>query len=291
MRSRSIGPSSESSSNRHCTGRRSDRRTPPRGWASCSCSHDENTSSKRPSACVSVRTANAGSTRASTGRSRRRSAQNVWMVLMCASSKSCTASSSSALAADFGAAFARDRSSSSRRRSFSSPAAFSLNVTATISPIAARLFSISATMRPTSSVVLPVPAAASTMSVVSSCRRNQPAILGTAAAALRGWRRHGMFLNASRSAKSCRVFSARPSLLLAAAHDPEVTPIAGLGFRSCRERAVFDRAIDDVEHLDAALRRLAHQRDSRRDESRPRRAKNSRPATPSPRKSAFSARP
>ncbi len=48
MRSRSIGPSSESSSNRHRTGRRSDRRTPSRGWASCSCSHDENTSSNRP---------------------------------------------------------------------------------------------------------------------------------------------------------------------------------------------------------------------------------------------------
>ena len=37
---------------------------------------------KSRSACVSVRTANAGSTRASTGRSRKRSAQKVWIVLM-----------------------------------------------------------------------------------------------------------------------------------------------------------------------------------------------------------------
>ena len=103
MRSRSIGPSSLSSSKRHFTGRRSERRTPSRGLPSCSCSQAPNTSSNSRSACVSVSTANAGSTRASTGRSRSSSAQKAWMVLMCASSKSCTAASSSRLASECGA--------------------------------------------------------------------------------------------------------------------------------------------------------------------------------------------
>ena len=64
-------------------------------------------------------------------------------------------------------AFARARSSSSRSRSFSSPAAFSVNVTATISTIVARPVASTRRMRFTSSVVLPVPAAASTISVSS----------------------------------------------------------------------------------------------------------------------------
>ena len=61
----------------------------------------------------------------------------------------------------------RARSSRSRSRSFSSPAAFSVNVTATISPTSARPSASIVTIRPTSSVVLPVPAAASTISVSS----------------------------------------------------------------------------------------------------------------------------
>ena len=68
-----------------------------------------------------------------------------------------------------GADVDRARSSSSRNRSFSSPAAFSLKVTATICSIARRRpVSMSRTTRLTSSVVLPVPAAASTMRVSSS---------------------------------------------------------------------------------------------------------------------------
>ncbi len=64
---------------------------------------------------------------------------------------------------------ARACSISSRSRSFSSPAAFSVKVTATISPMRARPSASVFTIRATSSVVLPVPAAASTTSVVSRC--------------------------------------------------------------------------------------------------------------------------
>ena len=59
-------------------------------------------------------------------------------------------------------------SSSRRRRSFSSPAAFSVNVTATSRSIVVRPVASTRRMRLTSSVVLPVPAAASTTSVSSS---------------------------------------------------------------------------------------------------------------------------
>ncbi len=92
-----------SSPKRHLTGRRNERRTPSCGLPSCACSQDENASSKTRSACVSVSTANAGSTRASTGRSRSSSAQKPWMVLTCASSKSCTAASSRRPASESGA--------------------------------------------------------------------------------------------------------------------------------------------------------------------------------------------
>ena len=114
-------------------------------------------------------------------------------------------------------------------------------------------------MRPTSSVVLPVPAAASTISVLSSSRGDQLAILGDAPAAAES-ARHGIFLNASRSAKSfaslrrVRRSSSRPHTTWKSHH----SQVVGAGPR--RQRAVLDRAIDDLEHLEAALRRLAHQR-------------------------------
>ena len=114
----------------------------------------------------SVSTTNSGSTPASTGRSRKSSAQNPWMVLTCASSSVSSARSSRARVVSSRAS-ARARSSASRSRSFSSPAAFSVKVTATISSIVARPVARTRRMRFTSSVVLPVPAAASTTSVVS----------------------------------------------------------------------------------------------------------------------------
>ena len=91
-----------------------------------------------------------------------RSAQNPWIVLTRASSRcssACLRDAPVARPLRSGA----HRSSSSRSRSFSSPAAFSVKVTATICCIAAVPVRITLTMRPTSAVVLPVPAAASTM--------------------------------------------------------------------------------------------------------------------------------
>ena len=82
---------------------------------------------------------------------------------------------------------------SSRSLSFSSPAAFSVNVTETISVTSARPVSITRTMRLTSSVVLPVPAAASTIECVVESVRDEIAIV------LVGKRRflcfHGRFLH------------------------------------------------------------------------------------------------
>ncbi len=70
LRSRSIGPSSPLNAVR-----RSARRTPSGGAASCSWSHRPNASSNSRAAAGSVSTSNSGSTHASTGRSRSRSAQ------------------------------------------------------------------------------------------------------------------------------------------------------------------------------------------------------------------------
>ena len=217
-----------------------------------------NTSSNRRSACVSVNTAKAGSTRASTGRSRSRSAQNVWMVLMCASSKSCTAASSRPLAVGVGAGLR--------------PRALELFAKAQLQ-LAGRLFAerdrddladrgallLRSARRcvPTSSVVLPVPAAASTISVLSSSRVISSRFSGDSA---RRSRAHGIFLSASRSANSLRVLAPGAALFLAAADDLEVAPVARLRRGPRRQRAVLDRAIDDLEHLETALRRLAHQR-------------------------------
>ena len=72
----------------------------------------------------------------------------------------------------------RARSSRSRNRSLSSPAAFSVNVTATILSTSVRPSARMRTIRPTSSVVLPVPAAASTTSVSSRCWRSVSRAVG-----------------------------------------------------------------------------------------------------------------
>ncbi len=146
--------------------RRRARRTPSGGSCSCAWIQAPNACSKIRSACDSVRTENSGSTRASTGRSRSSSAQKPWMVLTCASSSDCNASFSAPRSVS-DAAWVRATSSASRSRSFNSPAAFSVNVTATIPFTSARLLARMRTMRFTSSVVLPVPAAASTTSVSS----------------------------------------------------------------------------------------------------------------------------
>ena len=86
---------------------------------------------------------------------------------MCASSRFIRASSRRCLEAASRLASLVRRSSSCRRRSFSSPAAFSVNVTATRFPTPAFPVASTRTIRRTSSVVLPVPAAASTTNVES----------------------------------------------------------------------------------------------------------------------------
>ena len=199
-RSRSIGPSSSTSPGRTPRlVRRSDRRTPSGGSSRIDWNHAPKASSNRRPAWPSVSTRNSGSTRASTGRSRSRSAQNPWMVLTCASSRFCTASSSRA-ATSGDVVSRRSISSRSRSRSFSSPAAFSVNVTATISRTLARPSARTRTIRFTSSVVLPVPAAASTTSVSSSASRMRR----RAASSVCGVGGHGRLLSASRSAsRSC----------------------------------------------------------------------------------------
>ncbi len=165
LRSRSIGPSSPPKAVR-----RSARRMPSGGSASCSCSHRPNASSNSRAAAGSVSTSKSGSMRASTGRSRSSSAQKPWMVLMCASSSRVSAASSrrrASLSATRCSTAVRSRSRRSRSRSFNSPAAFSVKVTATILSTVVRPSARIRTIRPTSSVVLPVPAAASTTSVSS----------------------------------------------------------------------------------------------------------------------------
>ena len=85
------------------------------------------------SAWDSFSTTKSGSTRASTGRSRSRSAQNVWMVLTCASSRWPQRALERGRAPASSSCASRARLLElSRSRSFSSPAAFSVNVTATI---------------------------------------------------------------------------------------------------------------------------------------------------------------
>ena len=76
--------------------------------------------------------------------------------------------------ADFSALISsalRARSISARKRNFNSPAAFSVNVTATMRSSVLMPSETIATIRPTRAVVLPVPAAASTNRVVPKSLR------------------------------------------------------------------------------------------------------------------------
>ena len=91
------------------------------------------------------------------------------MVPMRAASNS--SSPSSKRVASSPEASARAASIAVRRRSFISPAAFSVNVTETIWDNRAFPVDTNATMRPTSAVVFPVPAAASPINVSSKLER------------------------------------------------------------------------------------------------------------------------
>ena len=94
----------------------------------------------------------------------------------------------------------RSRSISARRRSFISPAAFSVKVTATMPCSSPRPDWSRARMRPTSAVVLPVPAAASTTNVAS---RSSP-MRSRAAASASGRRRHGCLRSSTRGSSRRR---------------------------------------------------------------------------------------
>ena len=150
------------------------------------------------------------------------------MVLTCASSslerRIEPARRSSSLAAA-----ARARSSRSRSRSFSSPAAFSVNVTATICRPRRAPPRGCATIRPTSSVVFPVPAAASTTSVSSRARGDQRGARQRRRPRL--WPGSERVMASSRSAVRSPSRSAglrrTCSASSGSAHRAEVAPVAG----------------------------------------------------------------
>ncbi len=91
---------------------------------------------------------------------------NAWSVDTAAPSRASSAAAARDAAGSWGVEVIR--SSSRRMRSRSSAAAFSVNVTATISPIGTPLTVTSAHTRSTSDFVLPEPAPASTNRVASS---------------------------------------------------------------------------------------------------------------------------
>ena len=174
--------------------RRSRRAIPGPGASSCRSRKRRKTRSKKARCSASVRIWKSGSTPASIGRSRRMVAQKAWMVPMDASSIWESAASSRAVAAapSGPAAACSIRSSRPWRiRSLSSPAAFSVKVIAATCPIRAVSTAIISTTRSTTDVVFPVPAAASTISVVSWSRRmrSRAAASGSALTADPGSRR------------------------------------------------------------------------------------------------------
>ena len=152
-------------------------------------------------------------------------------------------------APSLGGAAARARSSSSRSRSFSSPAAFSVKVTATISRRPSRGRSARMrTMRLTSSVVLPVPAAASTTSVVvegvGDERRGRPSSAGGAAS-----RHLPQRIEVAELARAASLLMRRsssgPHTGRKSHHVQARSPGAG------GQEPELDGAVDDLEHLEA----------------------------------------
>ena len=213
----------------------------------------------------SASTSKRGSTLASTGRSRNRSAQKPWMVLTWASSRWAMACSTflpppappPAAVPPAGAGAApcpgacRARSSPSRRRSFSSPAAFSVNVTARISPTSAAPVASTLTMRVTSSDVFPVPAAASTRRLSSSddrMRSRAAASTKSGSVMTRGLagRRLSRQPPQRLQVDQLRVVLAPGAHLLpGAAHHAVVAPGAGAPSRGGQDDPVLDRPVDD----------------------------------------------
>ena len=263
--------------------RRSARRTPSGGSASCSCSHRPKASSNSRAAGGSVSTSNSGSTRASTGRSRSRSAQKPWMVLTCASSSLVSAASSASRR------FARLRRGALAIEPLAQPQlqlAGGLlgegrprRSSSTLVRPSARI----RTIRPTSSVVLPVPAAASTISVSSR------------AVAIRRARRRGQLGNAGRCPTVVRHppqrrevgdrvgrLPAQVPRFVGAADRAEIAPGAGALGRRRRKESELDGAIDDLERLEPGAPVRLGERHRMLGESAGRRAVEQPPAADRP---------
>ena len=125
--------------------------------------------SRKSSDSTASSTSKAGSTPPSTGNSRMIVAAKAWIVEIGARSISARADRSRRSSSS-GSVFPSRAASISRRiRAFISPAAFSVKVMATICPQRARPRRSNAMNRSTRSVVLPVPAPASTQQGPSSC--------------------------------------------------------------------------------------------------------------------------
>ena len=169
---------------------------------------------------------------------------------MRASSSSSSARSSRSRSS--GVASVRAFSISLRRRSFISPAAFSVNVTATIRSSVPAPARTSPTMRPTRAVVLPVPAAASTKKLVPNSVRIRRRAVSV------GKIGHGDARTArSGSRRSCG-FRACATLLMRTADDPIVAEVTLPLVWCCREKGVGDRLADRFRDLDGRVARLAH---------------------------------
>ena len=144
-----------------------------------SASHSSQAAANRASASASSAMRKPGTTPHSSGRSWSSCAHSAWIVQTLArSSTSSACATRSRSAGAHAAASARARSSRSRRRSFIVVAAFSVKVTAAISSSRAPPERTIASRRSTSSVVLPVPAPASTTRlervVAAGCARGRP---------------------------------------------------------------------------------------------------------------------
>ena len=149
-------------------GRRAARRRRPRAARRAT---PPTPSAKRASACASSAMRKPGRTPHSSGRSWRIWAHSAWMVETLARSSTSRAAPTRSRSSSGSASVARARSSRSRRRSFMVVAAFSVKVTAAISSSRAAPARTIASMRSTRSVVLPVPAPASSTRLVAWSRR------------------------------------------------------------------------------------------------------------------------
>ena len=227
--------------------RRRMRRTPSGGSASAFWNQVSKARSMRSAAWSSAATSKSGSIPASTGRSRSKSPQNAWIVPIRASSRWDKAFANRSDLSGVTSFALRARSISARNRSFISPAAFSVKVTATMRSSVLTPSQIKATIRPTSAVVLPVPAAASTNNVVPKSVRIRRLASASANLCFRDSSWHVPQLEEGRELPLR--FSTRSQLLVGAAHRLIVTPRT-LPFGRCRrQKRLVECLPDDFRYL------------------------------------------